>query len=182
MKNNFKKFQKVPLFLSIIFFLLSFFAFILLYKNIQNNNQIFEKAEAQWQMETSKKDEIESLNRSLKMLEKERALLDTHFIQSSDVVPFLDTVEKLAPQVNAKAEVTLVDISPDNISLSVGVKATGTFESLYKFLTLLENSPYQLEFTSMDIKKVDEGTVSSGNAQAGKWSAVFKIRLLSFVK
>lgn len=154
----------------------------MLYKNVQNNNKTSEEAEAQWQIETSKKNEIESLDRLLKVVEKERFLLDAHFIRSSDVVPFLDTIEKLAPQVNTKAEVTLVDISTDQTSLSVGVKAEGTFEGLYKFLTLLENSPYQLEFTSMSMKKTSEGIVSAEDAQIGKWSAVFKIKLLSFLK
>jgi len=182
MKNNFKKFQKAPLFFSIIFFLLSCLVFILLYKNIQNNNQIFEEAERQWQIETSKQDETKSLDRLLKMVERERALLNTHFIQSSDVVPFLDTVEKLASQVNAKAKITLVDISPEGLSLSVEIKATGIFESLYKFLTLLENSPYQLEFTLMDMRKVDKETVSSENIQREEWSVVFRLKLLSFVK
>ena len=182
MKNSFKKFSKTPLFISAVFFLLSCFAFIFLYKNIQDNNRIFEEGEAEWQREASKKGQIESLDNLLQTVEMEKILLEDHFIQSSDVVPFLDSVEKLAPRTGVRAEVTLVDISPSGTSLSVGVRATGTFESLYKFLTLLENSSYQLEFTAMSMERVGGGAASSTNVKVGEWLAVFKIKLLSFVK
>ncbi|MEX2029209.1 MAG: hypothetical protein WD963_01880 [Candidatus Paceibacterota bacterium] len=171
MKNNFQKFQKAPLIFSLILFLVSSFGFVVLYQNTQNNNQIFEVAELEWRTETFKKNEIASLERLLQAVEGERAMLSTHFIQSSDVVPFLDTIEKLAIRVNAEAEVTLIDISPENTSLMVGVRATGTFANLYKFLTLLENSPYQIEFTLMDLRRGEE-----------EWSAIFTIKLLSFIK
>lgn len=180
MKKSFQKFKKIPFIIATALLLLSFFVFIFIYKNIQENNQTFDTKEAELQQETSKKEELRSLARSLKMVEPERALLESHFIQSSDVVPFLDTVEKLALQVKAIAEVTSVDISPNNTSLNVGVKATGTFESIYKFLTLLENSPYQLEIVSMGMLTNDSGgaTEKTGTKE---WSAVFKIKLLSFI-
>ena len=143
--------------------------------------------EAELQTETSKKNEAKSFERLLQIVEKESTMLDTHFIKSSDVVVFLDRVENMASIVKAKAEVTLVDVAPDNTSLSVGMTATGTFESLYKFLTLLENSPYQLELTSVNLQRVGgEGasTVATGEkAPSGvQWSAIFKIKLLSFVQ
>lgn len=181
MKIFSKNFLKAPLLVSVAFFLVSCFAFGLLYKNIQKNNQIFKDGETKWQLETSKKDEVESLNKLLSKFEKERALLDTHFTKSSDVVPFLDAVEKLAQKVNAKAKITVVDISPEGTNLSVGVSVNGNFESIYKFLLLLENSPYQLEFTSMSMKKVGADTALEG-LPSREWSALFKIKLLSFVK
>ena len=182
MKNNSRKLKQIiPLLLSITFFALSCAAFLLLYKHTLNNNKIFREAEVQWEKETLEKKKLGSLDQLLEMTEEERLFLDIHYIKSSDIVPFLDSIEKLAPQANTKAEVTLVNISPDNTSLSVGVTAQGTFENLYKFLTLLENSPYQLEITSMDIKRVTEGEMPTKGAPA-EWLVTFKIKLLSFVK
>jgi hypothetical protein len=179
MQNNFKKFKKIPLIISLFFFLLSFFAWLFIYKNIGDNNQIFDEVEMQLQDEATKKDEIRSLDRLLKAVEPERTLLDSHFIKSSNVVPLLDTIEKLAPQVKVKAEVASVDILSGNASLVVGVKAVGSFQGIYKFLTLLENSPYQLEFLSMNLQQIG-GTTLPPKGQVSDWSAVFKIKLLSF--
>jgi len=173
MQNNFKKFKKVPLIISLCFLLLSCLGYLFLYKKIQDNNLTSRAIEAELQMDTSRKDEIKALDRLLKTVQEERVLLDAHFIQSSDVVPFLDTIEKLAPKVNAEAHVTLVDLSKDGSSLTVGVEANGTFASLYKFITLLENSPYELEFMSMNMQKLED--------EASGWLVVIKVKLLSFI-
>lgn len=180
MQNSFRKFKKIPLVISTVLLMLSIFLFFFIYKNIQDSNKIFAETQAKWQQEESKRNELKSLERFLAMTKGDKTSLDSHFITSSDVVPFLDSIEKLAPQVKAKTEVTSVDISPGNTSLTVGIKASGTFEGLYKFLTLLENSPYQIEFVSMDMRRTSEG-INSKDA-APQWSAVFKIKLLSFVE
>jgi len=179
MQSNF---FKMPLFFSIIFFIFSCSAFFYFYKTINDNNKKSQLAEIQWQTETFKQDEIKTLDYSVKIIEKERAQLETHFAQSSDIVPFLDTIEELAPQAGTKAEITSVDVLKNYAGLMVGMKAMGTFNSLYKFLILLENSPYELEFVAMDIQKETLPDVENKNKQDSKWNAVFKIKLLSFVE
>jgi len=172
MQKSFRKFKKIPLVLSSSLLILSFFVYLFIFNHLQENNRLFVENEVQWKQENAKKTEIQAIDRALRMVEKERVVLGAHFVKSSDVVPFLDTLEKLAPRVKAKAEINSVDISSDKKSLLVGLRAVGSFESLYRFITLLENSPYQLEFISMDIVK-DQNT---------QWSATFKIRLLSFME
>ncbi|OGI68839.1 hypothetical protein A3A05_02450 [Candidatus Nomurabacteria bacterium RIFCSPLOWO2_01_FULL_41_12] len=175
-------FSKIPLFLSIIFFLFFCAIFLYFFGAISNHNKESQLKELEWRAETSRREEIKALDLSIKRLEGERVQLETHFAKSSDVVPFLDTIEELAPQVGAEAGVSSVDISEDRLSLLVGLKASGTFESLYKFLTLLENSPYELEFLSMDIRKGDISNVPDQGQTSSKWGATFKIKLLSFIE
>lgn len=182
MKNNFQKFKKTPLFLSIIFLTFSCFVFFFLYREIQNNSVISEQAQVAWQSEANKRAEMQSLNRLLKTIEQERTLLETYFIQSSDIVPFLNMVEKLAPKVGAQAEIVLVDIPKDNSGLMVEMKVLGHFEALYKFLTLLENSPYELDFISMNIQKLGGETVSNGESLFPAWSTVFRVKILNFIQ
>ena len=177
MKNYF---QKIPLFLSIIFFIVFSAIFVFLYGKINDNNQKAQQDMITWQQEASRRNQIISLDRLLQNISSDKAQLETHFAKSSDVVPFLDTIEKLAPRVGATAAVDSVVAGTDNTSLSVGLKASGSFESIYKFLTLLENSPYELDFISMDIHALAPDT-SVKNVQSSKWEAVFKIQLLSFV-
>lgn len=179
MKNNF---HKIPLFLSVIFFIFSSFAFLYFYREINNNSEKSQLAEIKWQIEMDRRDEIKTLERSVKTIEEERTQLETHFAQSSDIVPFLDTIEGLASKVGAKAEIISVDILEDHTGLMVGMKATGTFSGLYKFLTLLENSPYELEFMRMDMHKGVGLDVGNKNVPVPKWDVTFKIKLLSFVE
>jgi hypothetical protein len=177
MKNNF---QKIQLVFSALFFIMLSVAFVFLYKKINDNNQKAEKGMVRWQEEAKKREDTISLNSSLEKIAPDLATLGTHFAQSSDVVPFLDTIEKLAPKVGATAAVDSVSTLPGNIGLLVGLKANGSFTAIYKFLTLLENSPYELNFISMDINKIAPDASVKG-VQSQKWEATFKMQLLTFV-
>ncbi|OGI62721.1 hypothetical protein A2818_02715 [Candidatus Nomurabacteria bacterium RIFCSPHIGHO2_01_FULL_40_12] len=171
MQNNF---PKMPLLFSFLFLLFSCLVFFYFYREIDDNNTAYLLAEQAWHNETLRRDEIKALERSIKTIEKEKVQLETHFAQGSDIVPFLDTIEGLGSQTGIIAEVVAVDISEDQTGLLVGMKVSGSFEGLYKFLTLLENSPYELEFVAFNIRKE--------NSQDAVWDAIFQIKLLSFVK
>ena len=170
-------FQKKILVLSVIFFIFSVFVFLFLYRNINNNKEMSHLAQEKWQVEATNRENTKLLVSSIKAIEPERALLKTHFVQSSDVVPFLDTIEKLAKKVGAEAEITSVNLVKDNTSLMVRMKASGNFGTIYKLILLLENSPYDLEFVLVDIETSD----TSSSKKNPQWIANFQIKLLSFV-
>ncbi|MFA6586000.1 MAG: hypothetical protein WCS86_02455 [Candidatus Paceibacterota bacterium] len=167
--------QKKSFIFSVIFFVCSVLGFFFLYGIINDKKESTLLAQETWQIESSKRNDVRSLINSVKTTAGERALLDTYFIRSSNVVPFLDTIERLAKEVNVGAEVTSVDIAKDNSSLLVGMKATGGFQMIYKFINLLENSQYILEFISVDIQNS-----STTVGKTSQWTADFKIKLLSF--
>jgi hypothetical protein len=152
-----------------------------LYRIINNNNQKAEQGAIAWQTEASRRNEITSLNNSLGQIAEDRASLETHFVQSSDVVTFLDTFGEIATLSGTKAEIDSVDTGTNNSELVVGLKVTGSFGAVYKFLTLLENFPYELDFISMDMHEEMVPSVSSKNIIIPDWEADFKIQLLSFV-
>ena len=116
----------------------------------------------------------------LSQVASDRAALETHFAQSSDVVPFLNTIEQLAPSAGAVATVDAVDTGTNNSQLVVELKVSGSFTQIYKFLTLLENSPYELNVLSMDIHTSTLTQAPSKNANPSAWEALFRIQLLSF--
>ena len=177
MQNNF---SKLSILLSSLFVILSCFAFFFLYREIQNNEDKSQKSNIEWQIEANKRDKLRSLNDSIKDIDKERGLLETHFAKSSDVTEFFNSIEALAHSTGAIPEVSSADITKDG-GLLVGVKATGSFTSLYKFLMLLENFPYQLDFVSVDMLKQDGGDPK----KVGKfspWQITLKMRLLDFIQ
>lgn len=141
-----------------------------------------EQMQTEWQTETSKRSQVASLDRLIKSIAQEKTLLESHFAESTNIVPFLDTIEKLATSVKADSQVISVDIAKDKTSLTVQLKATGSFQSIYKFLTLLENSPYELDFTSVDIRTdtLTSSPDSEEKAESPEWTADLRIKLLSF--
>lgn len=177
MKNNF---SKISILLSIIIFIMACGSFLYIYNEINKHEQAAEAATQTWQTEENRRDQIISLDNFLKKITKDRANLDNHFIQSSDVVPFLDSMEKIAVPVGVKVETQSVDAGVKNNGLTVTLKATGSFEAVYKYLTLLENSPYEINFLSMDLHKLTADTSATKDVNSN-WEATFKIQLLSYL-
>ena len=177
MKYNF---PKMPLLISIVLFIFSLFVFFSLYTKIKNNTIESDKMFSEWKIEDNKREGIKLLDRSMKNMEDDIKLLDTHFAKSSDVVPFLDTIESLATKTGSSAEVLSVNIPIDSDILEVGIRVDGSFSSLYKFITLLENSPYEIKFDAIDL--VQTSIDSSGVKKSYGWSTNLNIKLLSFIK
>ncbi|MFZ2072183.1 MAG: hypothetical protein WA101_03555 [Minisyncoccia bacterium] len=178
--KHFKK--KLMITTGMLLFTFSILSFFFIFNFINKKEKIAEDSLLMWQEEYQKREEIKFLNNSIKEIEADRILLDAHFAKSTDAVPFLNTIETLATRVKAKAEVTSVDISKDKTGLLVGVKAFGSFEAVYKFLMLLEDSPYELETNSVDME-VSVTEDSSGNKlKIPEWEATFKMKLLTFIQ
>lgn len=166
--------QKTQLTLAIIFFLVSFSGFLFLYTNVRTRETLSEQKLSEWRVETARRDEIKSLDSAIKKIEKEKSMLDTHFVNIANPVAFLDALETLARSVSTEIKVSSVVVVQDGSSLVVDMDTSGGFEDFYKFLTLLENSDYDMEFISIDVKK--EGELG------GKWSSTLRIRLLTFIQ
>ncbi|KKU75706.1 MAG: hypothetical protein UY01_C0006G0035 [Candidatus Nomurabacteria bacterium GW2011_GWB1_47_6] len=173
-EKNFRKFRKGPILLAVGFLAASCFGFFYVFKAINENKAVASEALLAWKAEETKRDEVRSLDKFLESVRDDRASLDGHFAQSSNAVPFLDSLEELGGLASAKSEVLSVEMPVGGSDLLVTLKAEGSFKSVYKFLELLENSPYALEFVSLDI-----GRVSKTDAAAG-WEGFFKIKLLTF--
>ncbi len=178
MKN---KFPTTSLFVSVAIFLISMCGFLYLYKEINQNNQAWQMKDTEWRTETLRRENIKKLDDSVKMIEGERMALSTHFAESTDVVPFLDSLEGLAKKTTTKAEITSVDIQEGQSGLYVGMKASGTFNNIYKLLTLIENSHYEIEFLAVDLHKETTATEEGKTPPIPTWNAAFKMKLISFL-
>ncbi len=140
--------------------------------------------------EILRREEVALLNKSITSIKQDRDLLATHFAQGSDIVPFLNTIESIARKSGVKAEISSVDVLKDKSGLLVKVSSSGTFNNIYKFLLLLENSPYELDVSGLNLQKEPSAVVSDESGIEGvepapvvepKWQALFTLKLLSFV-
>lgn len=162
-------------------FAVSLFAFLFLYQGIKSNIGEVQTLSENWQTENLRRDNVKSLASFLETSAPEVSQLEGHFVQKSDVVPFLDAVENLSKETNVKIEVSSVNVSRDNSSLMVEVKALGSFGDIYKFITMLENFPYELEFTTADVQNTSiYSTSADKNIRPYKWVATLGIKVLSF--
>jgi len=175
--------KKTPLIFSVIFLLISGIIFSVTYWKIKTDTETTKQSETAYQTEAIKRNEIKTLNNYFKSIEKEKAQFETHFVQSSDVVPFLNTLESLAESVGTKAEVNSINVGTkeDEKGLFVEIKDVGRFEQVYKFLTLLENSPYELEFVSVDLHSISLFEEAKTVQKVHTWEAVLKLKLISFI-
>jgi hypothetical protein len=173
-EKNFKKFRKGPVLIAAVFLLLACAAFYYEFQKIKENKTLAGETMRTWEAEENRRNELKSLEVFLENTQDKRAALDSHFGQSSNVVPFLDSLEDLGRAAGASPEVLSVEESKDKTSLLVSIRALGSFESVYKFLELLENSAYELDFEAMDLNKIGE----SGTAE---WEGLFRLKLLTFI-
>jgi hypothetical protein len=178
MKINF---PKISLAISVIICSLLIFGFLSFYGKINDFNTKSEQDLATWQIEATRREDIRLLNRSIQQNVSDRELLETHFAKSSNIVPFLDSIETLALKAEADARVDSVNVGGDGSTLVVGLQALGNFTAIYKFLTLLENSPYEISFLSVDMHKAVPLSNPDKKGPDLRWEAVFKIQLLSFI-
>lgn len=176
MKNIKNKLKHFPLIFSVIFFVFSCIVFVFLNKEVNKKHKVAQEVEIQWQKEEYGRNNFKKLESVLKETEKDRIVIEKHFVYSSDIVPFLDMIEKLAPKVGVDVKVSLIDISKDNTTFTVDLNAVGSFDNIYNFISLLENNFYEIEFLKIDVKK--EGEDLDG---AIKWRGSIKIKVLSFI-
>lgn len=171
--KSFRKFKKAPLLFAFIFLAAASLGLYFVYREIRENKNLARVARSEWETEERHRYEIQAMEILLADTMTERAELDKHFARTKNVVPFLDTLQALARKVGAKAEVLSVDVVAES-GLSVTLQSEGSFEAIYKFLELLENSPYELEFSTVDIGRTDQG-------EDVNWEGFFRMKLLSFI-
>lgn len=155
--------------------IISIGVWIVLYRQIQKNKKTTGELQVQLEEDVATKQKALTLQRLMSDLGEETDSFESHFVKNTDIVPFLNTIESLAKQVGAKAVINTVDTPEDPPSLLIGIKASGSFESMYKFMALLENAPYELQILGFDLKKG-----GSSEEEVGAWSATLEVKVVSF--
>ena len=126
--------------------------------------------------------DIGQLRLNVKATDENLQNLNTHFIHTSDPVPFLTTVEDYGrtASVSTKFDAVSVDKKPDR--LIVSITAQGTFPAIYKFLSLLEAAPYQIAFSEVNVQSFSaSATPNSKQKPQTIWEAHIALAVLSII-
>ena len=180
-----KKVYVKNLIFSGLFLFISGVGFLFLYRSIDTNHNLSKKLSNDYKTEESRRIEIQSLNKAISEIDEEIALLDSHFIKENqkdeEITLFLTSLEELANAVDSKTEVVSVEIPNEKSKeFFISLRTEGSFNSIYKFLLLMENSKYELDVVSMRLLKESNGE-NLEKKELPKWRAYFKIKIISFL-
>lgn len=175
MKNHRKKFPKIPLIVSLLFFTVSFSAFLFLYQQVQKQKTEAETIRLEAQNKETQIENARLLTNFLEETASAQQELERHFVYQDDVVPLLRFIENIGFRVGGQAEVVGVEVTVDGQELFVESVVKGNFDAAYKFITLLENAPYKVEFLSVEMKTI------LGDESSGGWRGDIRMKVISFV-
>lgn len=98
--------------------------------------------------------EIGVLRKNLAATEESRAKLVSYFIQTNDIVPFLETVESYGRGVNVSTEFEDVKVVDKPTSIVLTVVGKGSFANIYRFVSLVEAIPYEISVQSASVQSL----------------------------
>ena len=126
--------------------------------------------------------DIGQLRLNVKATDENLQNLNTHFIHTSDPVPFLTTVEDYGrtASVSTKFDAVSAEKKPDR--LNVSITAQGTFAAVYRFLSLLEAIPYQIQFTEVNAQSFSASADPNSKQKPQTiWEARISLSVLSII-
>ena len=171
MKTNFpsKKIFVVVLILNVV--AISSYAY--LFFDIKSKNEATSVLENVLNGQVSREAELRLVGDSLKETEKERALLNSYFVQKGKggVADFVEVVEGLAGLSGVSLDVNSILLKKkEELSvvekMNLGLEAKGSWSEIIYFLGLLETLPYKISFNRVYVEKIKDSSL---------WSGVFNI-------
>jgi len=129
---------------------------------------------AELEKEKEKLSTLDSTKRMFSETSGPRAKLDSFFVDQAGVVDFIQKLEELGKY--SGAEVTLKNLNEKKAEgLTFSVAVDGTFSEVMHTISLLENMPYNMLFTQVQIFR------SPGAGGKNKWEGNITATLLSFI-
>lgn len=121
--------------------------------------------------------------KNLKVLENflsdtapQREEISGGFVSENELIDFIEDLEGAGGNVGTEVKVESATFSGDKEASvpSFRLQASGSFDSLFKLMLVLENLPYEIDFEDLSFTK------SSADGKTSSWNGVFIIKLLSY--
>ena len=125
---------------------------------------------------TSDKHESDKISKLHASTTKDRAEIVRHFISSTDVVLFIETIENIGTQAGSVIKMSgLVNTAPTNEvgSIRAHVEGHGSWHAIMQTLLLAETLPYMTTVDAVRLNKVDVHSASS------EWQIGFDVTMLT---
>lgn len=139
------------LYIAILLAVFSFSIYgILFYQvvSLEESNSKLEKETKRLEDEESK---LSILKKNLESTEKSRSVLSAYFIDSKDIVPFLEKLEDYAKDVGVVVTFTAVDLAKNPNRLNISFTSEGQFKNTYRFMKMVETAPFEIAINSFEV-------------------------------
>jgi Tfp pilus assembly protein PilO len=172
-------------YLSILTALLTVGVFIFFFRIIKNKNEHTSAVLTVLENKIIKKENINTLEKKVAELEATRQAIEGYFVNSNNIDSFINYLEKLGTSARTQLEVENVEISTvEKNTVLVKLSVKGTFTDVMQTVTLIENIPYQIHFTSVYLSKNTQSVTSKvGDKEkvttTSVWQADVSFKILS---
>jgi predicted O-linked N-acetylglucosamine transferase (SPINDLY family) len=141
-------------FLSILITLASLATLFLFWKIIENKNEHTSNVISTLADKMAKKENAAELTAKMAEIADTESELDSHFVDSRQIDSFLAYLEGLGTTAGAQVAVKSFDPSATtDKTLVINLTAVGSYTSVMRTLTLLENAPYRMHITKAYLNK-----------------------------
>ena len=133
-------------------FVLMCFVYGYLFHTIRQTGLAGAALEAETSTLEDQASEAGEIKKNLSLIQARQPVLASYFIDASDIVPFLETIEGYGRQTNVTTKFNTFTFKRAPDMLAVSMVADGSFTDLYHFMALLEAAPYEITMTSADVQ------------------------------
>jgi len=117
---------------------------------------------------------LEVVKRLIEEMKEDLDTLDSYFTNEDEVVLFIEDIENMGAKSGVSLSLRSVNVDKENGgSLYVSLIASGSWESVYHFLNLLELFPANIHIDKVSFTKKER-------SDSGIWVGDFSLSLLSF--
>lgn len=133
------------------------------------------------EQEVEKNEEFQTLRSVIATTEETRAELDDYFVFSDEVVPTIERIESFGKHAGVAVVFDGVNVKEgEGPTLELQLRAGGSFESLFYFLSLVQSLPLRLSFERVFVEKKQKEFARPKDV-AGEWNGTFAFSITSFV-
>ncbi len=127
-------------------------------------------------VQLKKQDDLQVARNVFRETSSIRSNIDSRIIAYEEIPEFLASIEKLASSSNVSRNITQVTTSEkeelsalDKQSLDVSFSATGSWDNVFHFISLIETLPYKINLRTADLARHTEiKTTESGTGKDKK--------------
>ncbi len=118
---------------------------------------------------------------ALKNLEEDERKITAHFLETENLVSFLEGIQNEASALETKLSIVSVSEGGDvqNPFIKIDMTAEGTYDAIIRTMGTIEHMPYALMLTEATITRARE--IEEGGASIPTWSATLSLRVLKEV-
>lgn len=120
-----------------------------------------------------KKNNITAFKKFLEEIKEDKNRINGVFLIEDKIIKFIENLEKISKLAQTEIEIQSALLSEkEDLGPVFNFKLTGSFENLFRSLSLMENLPHQIEIKELRLVKEREENL---------WQAQFRIQVLSFI-